>query len=192
MLTRRGDRDDHAPRYANGEISGGLAVVITGIIDIIWLVVSKIFLEFSISYMGWHPSHLLSYFSIWLKPPSSYGLAWKETYVSDPQFHANPICGYVLFSGHVATSKGIGSWEEFPGPGDLEWCHFLGQNGPGFHLKPLVDVHSPQNGILVGGDWTIFYDFHSIIGVMSSSQLTKSIIFQRGGEKPPTSIVGKI
>ena len=43
--------------------------------------------------------------------------------------------------------------------------------------------------ILVGGlePWN-FMTFHSV-GVMSSSQLTNSMIFQRGGEKPPTSII---
>ena len=41
--------------------------------SVIWLVVSNMFL-FSISYMGGHPAHWLSYFSEGLKPPTSHVL----------------------------------------------------------------------------------------------------------------------
>ena len=46
------------------------------------------------------------------------------------------------------------------------------------------------HGILVGGDWNhgMDYDFPETVGNGKSSQLTKSIIFQRGRLQPPTRI----
>ena len=46
--------------------------------------------------------------------------------------------------------------------------------------------------ILVGGDWNMaFMIFHSSWGFVIIPTVTHSIIFQRGGEKPPTRIIGR-
>ena len=58
-------------------------------------------------------------------------------------------------------------------------CHIV--EIPRF-LKSLLELII----CLVGGLVAIFY-FSRNIGCHSSSQLTNSNIFQRGGEKPPTS-----
>ena len=50
---------------------------------------------FSISFMGCHPSHWLSYFSRWLKPPTSYGLLCVIMFYYNQLYFL--ICYYSLF-----------------------------------------------------------------------------------------------
>ena len=53
--------------------------------------------------------------------------------------------------------------------------------------KPFLDLNSPYDIHLVGGLVAMNLAFsHSYKGLMSSSQLTNSIIFQRGSNQPPT------
>ena len=72
--------------------------------------------------------------------------------------------------------------------------HNMGPPSPWFLGFPSWLIHYDWGiyVILVGGDWNMaFMTFH-ILGVCHHPNWrTHSIIFQRGGEKPPTRIIGR-